>query len=64
MDETVRSRIFEPFFTTKAVGSGLGLGLASANDCMKVHGGCIEVTSEPGKGSRFDLYFPLITSSF
>lgn len=60
MDKTVMNRAFEPFFTTKAVDGGLGLGLASVRDCMKTHGGCVKVSSEPGKGSRFELYFPMI----
>jgi two-component system, cell cycle sensor histidine kinase and response regulator CckA len=62
MDKIVMNRVFEPFFTTKAVDGGLGLGLASVRDCLKTHGGCVEVASEPGKGSRFDLYFPAIAS--
>ena len=62
MEQEVLSRLFEPYFTTKEFGRGGGLGLAITNSIVKDHNGWMEVESQPGKGSRFDAYFPALNT--
>ena len=59
IDPETMQRIYEPFFTTKEPGVGTGLGLAVVFGVVDQHDGVVRATSEPGRGTTFDVYLPV-----
>ncbi|NOY65553.1 MAG: PAS domain S-box protein [Nitrospirae bacterium] len=59
IEKDMQTKIFDPFFTTKERGSGTGLGLYIVHSIVTNHGGYINLYSEPGKGTRFNIYLPV-----
>jgi PAS domain S-box-containing protein len=60
MDEDTLSKAFDPYFTTKAAGKGTGFGLALVQAIVSEHQGAVHAVSQPGEGTQFNVYLPLI----
>jgi PAS domain S-box-containing protein len=58
--EEILDKIFDPFYSSRSQAHSLGMGLSTVLGIVKQHRGCIRVETSPGKGSRFDLFFPLV----
>jgi PAS domain S-box-containing protein len=59
----ILDRIFEPFFTTKGVNAGTGLGLSTALGIIRSHDGFIKVSTNVGRGSKFNLFLPAVQAT-
>jgi hypothetical protein len=55
--------MFDPFFSTREVGQGTGLGLSIVQGVVTTHGGAIKVDSQPGAGTTFLLFLPLLEAA-
>jgi signal transduction histidine kinase/AmiR/NasT family two-component response regulator len=61
--QEILSKIFDPFFTTKALGNGTGLGLSTAIGIVKSHDGFLDVRSQLGKGTTFEIFLPVASEN-
>ncbi len=60
IDSEIKAKIFDPYYTTKEIGKGTGMGLSIVHGIVKNHEGDITVDSNPGKGTTFHIYLPII----
>ncbi|MCB2189781.1 MAG: PAS domain-containing sensor histidine kinase, partial [Deltaproteobacteria bacterium] len=62
MDQHTLRQMYDPFFTTKEIGKGTGLGLAVVHGIVKSHGGYISCQSQPGQGTKFEVFLPALAA--
>lgn len=62
IDDDIRAHVFDPFFTTKEIGKGAGMGLSIVYGLVKINNGYINFTSDNHKGTKFNIYIPLLDS--
>ncbi len=60
MDKELIQKIFDPFFTTKELGKGTGMGLSVVHGIVSSMKGCVQVFSEPDKGTQFNVFMPIV----
>jgi len=60
MDQETLNRIFDPFYTTKEPGAGTGMGLSVVHGIVQAHNGAVAVESQPGQGTTFQVYLPVM----
>jgi CheY-like chemotaxis protein len=60
IQEEARPHVFEPFYTTREIGKGTGLGLSTVYGIVKQSDGFIELETEPGRGTTFSVYLPIV----
>ena len=63
MDAATLNHLFEPFFTTKEMGKGTGLGLPMVYGIVQQNHGCVEVESQPGQGTTFNIFLPRLEAA-
>ena len=64
MNKELVDKVFEPFFTTKKKGKGTGMGLSVVHRIVKNMNGAVQIHSEPGCGTEFQIFLPIVKNNF